>query len=460
MDRVELCRRLRIIAILAVSVFVIGSFFVTRSYPPFVIAAYYGVGFIGIVSGFIWYKMSRTGPLQSKIWIHLILFFFLSILAMSVTLDLETGVRTPVATWEELVNPWRDYREDLNDLAFHNATLGWVVGRGNISGIEGRNRWGVILKTIDGGDSWDLVYYKNSTIPEQVDIADSENIWVMTTKGLLHSSDSGDTWSMNFPSTWYDNSMEFKNSTYGLAFMNRTLYRTLDGGETWVNDTQWPEYRGLFEMQFVGDNHVWGCGFNGIYHSSDSGVTWIRQYQLSTSAISMIDEMTGWSLYSHHLSYTADGTNWASRRPPSGLAYIWYPTFYTDVEFINSQQGWLAGIKQGIVYTPDGGNNWYSQQLPWLWDGINAIDFVNASHGWAVAGRCEIYRTRTGNQLGTRLVNEGYEIDGMGPGFVIPQSTVISIGVVGILTIFIYCLIDNEIEHVNFERESDRGILE
>ncbi|MCK4279200.1 MAG: hypothetical protein KAW94_01355, partial [Candidatus Thorarchaeota archaeon] len=114
---------------------------------------------------------------------------------------------------------------------------------------------------------------------------------------------------------------------------------------------------------------------------------------------------------------------------PSRVSYShWAPSHYTDLEFINPKQGWMVGSIVGVAYTPDGGLNWYEQKLPPRWSGLKAVDFINETHGWAVGWDGKIYRTRTGNQCGRRLVREGYVIRGplMG-GWVIPRSTVVCV---------------------------------
>ncbi len=87
----------------------------------------------------------------------------------------------------------------------------------------------------------------------------------------------------------------------------------------------------------------------------------------------------------------------------------------------------MVGSIVGVAYTPDGGLNWYEQRLPPRWSGLKAVDFINETHGWAVGWDGKIYRTRTGNQYGRRLIGEGYVIEVIMGGWVIPRSTVVCV---------------------------------
>jgi len=81
----------------------------------------------------------------------------------------------------------------------------------------------------------------------------------------------------------------------------------------------------------------------------------------------------------------------------------------------------------GVAYTPNGGLNWYEQKLPPHWSSLKTVDFINEIHGWAVGWDGNIYRTKTGNQYGRRLIGEGYVIEFMMGGRVIPRSTVVCV---------------------------------
>jgi photosystem II stability/assembly factor-like uncharacterized protein len=83
-----------------------------------------------------------------------------------------------------------------------------------------------------------------------------------------------------------------------------------------------------------------------------------------------------------------------------------------DLEFVNSTLGWAVGYphwdQEGKAYvgtilkTTDGGETWLPQDLPSTAI-LNEVDFVDATHGWAVGLEGVILRTRDGGKHWNRL---------------------------------------------------------
>jgi len=103
----------------------------------------------------------------------------------------------------------------------------------------GASSW-PLYRTTDGGQSWQPL----ATAPALVAGAQpsactllGNDLWVATTTGqLLHTADAGLTWvSINTPQALTQ--VSFRDSQHGLALgasPTRSLYRTVDGGATWV----------------------------------------------------------------------------------------------------------------------------------------------------------------------------------------------------------------------------------
>jgi photosystem II stability/assembly factor-like uncharacterized protein len=347
-----------------------------------------------------------------------------------VTVSLETYVREPVAIWEELHNPWRDTSDALLDVAFYNSSHGWATGKGDRGTGIGQSGWGVVLQTKDGGDTWTLSYSKSDIRPSFIEIVDFDTVWIATNRGLLNTSDRGRTWTLDYSVHGYTSTVAFKNSTHGWNSRYKELLYTVDGGNIWEHVESWSNDTGFFQIRFVGEQLMWGGGYYGIYKSQNGGQNWTRQSNKTTRGLAILSETEGWACYgSYHFSHMIDGQNWIEHLPPSRALYGRYkPSNYMDLEFINPKQGWMVGSILEVIYTPDGGLNWYEQEKPTSWTGLRAVDFINETHGWAVGGRGSIYRTRTGNQYGRRLIGEGFVIPWLVTGgFVIPSSTVVCV---------------------------------
>ena len=122
-------------------------------------------------------------------------------------------------------------------------------------------------------------------------------------------------------------------------------------------------------------------------------------------ALAFVSELEGWVIGDNRLAYTIDGNTWNELIVPMrGPSIRLHPPYCSDIQFIDENNGWIVGTEIPIMYTPDGGDNWYEQSVPSEVNSrIKAVDFINQTHGWAVGWDGVILRTRIGNTLGNRL---------------------------------------------------------
>jgi photosystem II stability/assembly factor-like uncharacterized protein len=181
------------------------------------------------------------------------------------------------------------------------------------------------------------------------------------------------------------------------------MYKTVDSGHTWSLTSSWITNETARMIHFITAFEGWAIGFNGIYHSLDGGDTWEQKYYDGGWAMSFVSTTEAWAVADGWLAHMSDGENWVGQEtprtspfPPPQLPY------YSDIQFLDGNNGWIVGDEAEVIYTPNGGVDWYSQEFP---DErrLIAVDFINLTHGWAVAAEGYIYRTTQGNSLGTRL---------------------------------------------------------
>jgi photosystem II stability/assembly factor-like uncharacterized protein len=294
---------------------------------------------------------------------------------------------------------------ELRDVFFLNATHGWVVGQ-NETGLGG----GIILRTTDGGDSWQLQFYNRSQKFRTIDIVDHHTIWVTCRGGLVQSNDSGQSWS--FVSVIDGQAglgcVRFFNRTHGWTSTMGDVYKTEDGGLTWHNVTSWQFNDVLRSMHFVSSTNFWAIGFYGIYHTDDGGTIWEAKYPRGGWAISFVSDNEGWAVADDLLLHMTDGETWVEQAMPrKTLSPLVEAPYYTDILFKDQNHGWIVGMEIPIAFTPNRGINWYAQQVPEEVDSrMMAVDFVNLTHGWAVGTGGYILRTMNGDGLGTLLLLE------------------------------------------------------
>jgi len=134
-----------------------------------------------------------------------------------------------------------------------------------------------------------------------------------------------------------------------------TVLRTVDGGVTWTTQPSGVDET-LRGACFTDANSGWVVGTNGtILHTSNGGLSWTPQ-TVSTSdelrAVVFVSPLLGWAT-------SIAETHWDAMSDPDGWA-------------------------GSIWHTTDGGVTWVQQAVPAGTGILNRIDFVSATHGWAV----------------------------------------------------------------------------
>jgi len=310
-------------------------------------------------------------------------------------------------TWELLES---DYPEAVfSDVAFLNSTHGWIVGEENEILASDL----LVLHTSNGGDSWQLQYSHTRNFPSAIDVVDERTVWVSGSDGhLYYTLDGGETWSESAVSGAIGglSTVEFINHTHGWTANNDVLYRTIDGGQSWQSVSGWsPDYDDLPRMMVVlSPLDIWACGYSGTYHSTDGGQTWAKMFNLGGWAMSFVSSTEAWLVDDDWLAHMTNGENWTELTVPGGIPWFrLMGPYLTDIQFVDEDHGWIVGIETPVMYTPDGGANWYRQSVPSIVDDtdprIMAIDCINVTHGWAVGSNGVIMRTTSADSLGVRL---------------------------------------------------------
>jgi len=302
-------------------------------------------------------------------------------------------------TWFSLSQGYSD--AVFNDVAFLNATHGWVVGQWT----EGMSGNGVVLHTVDGGDTWETQLQSGrEQVYRQIDILHSDSVWITSWGGLYHTSDDGQTWD-DYPVVDENSLMstvEFLNDTHGWTATMNTLYNTSDGGDTWSTVPGWTFDDSLRDIQFVTETEVWGIGFFGIYHSEDCAETWTEVHSSGGWSISMQVNGEGWAVADSNLMHSSDGITWDDLTVPGPAPSFRSRAPYLGDLFFTEEEGWIVGEETPVMHTVDNGLTWYEQSVP---ESINrrllAVDFLNQTHGWAAGGGGAIIKTTNGNSLGS-----------------------------------------------------------
>ncbi|MHA1615052.1 MAG: YCF48-related protein [Candidatus Thorarchaeota archaeon] len=303
-------------------------------------------------------------------------------------------------TWEILEHEYHRPQVIPWDIAFVNVTHGWVLSQNETSITNG-----IILHTENGGESWYLQYYNASQRFNQIAIIDHETLWVAGVGGLFYTDNCGQNWTMKpiGSSNSFFYGVHFLNRTHGWTGSSVNMYKTIDGGFTWQPVSSWITSDSARMIYFTTGLSGWAIGFSGIYHSNDGGDTWELQFEKGGWALSFVSDTEAWAVADGWLAHMTDGETWVEQpMPRPATNYPQSIPYFTDILFLDANNGWIVGDETEVAYTPNGGLDWYAQEFPGD-NRLTAIDFINLTHGWAVGGGGYIYRTTQGNSLGTHL---------------------------------------------------------
>ena len=193
---------------------------------------------------------------------------------------------------------------------------------------------------------------------------------------------------------------------------------TSDGGFTWSQAPSGTD-GALYRVRFVDANTGWISGQDGIIlHSTDGGKTWQRQTTNTTVylfALHFLDANNGWAVGDKSIALeTHDGgATWTLRKvitqaqremkPDEAIASA-DPVLY-DVQFVDTNTGWIVGEFGKIFHTTDGGKIWTAQEQSLIGgEVLDALDlpslfgvhFVNGQDGVASGLDGKIARTHDG----------------------------------------------------------------
>ena len=252
-------------------------------------------------------------------------------------------------------------------------------------------------KTTDAGEHW---YFKSSYYGLRALSAPTpETLYGAGYYGLIIKSiDGGESWSqLSSPDTTYYRGIYFFNGQSGFVtgFAGTILYTT-DGGQNWTNKTSGTSYN-LYGITFIDEFEGWVVGQNGtILHTTDRGDTWTPQTSGTTSIILGVEFATrtkGWVCgYGGYLRYTSNaGTSWIAQT--SGTIQNLYKISAPD-----SMQAWVAGWGGVILHTTNAGNNWSLQSSSPNAGSYCTALMVDTLKGWIAGYLYDVMYTTDGGQ--------------------------------------------------------------
>ncbi|MFK5857520.1 MAG: T9SS type A sorting domain-containing protein, partial [Bacteroidota bacterium] len=251
-----------------------------------------------------------------------------------------------------------------------DSITGWAVGD-----------FGVVIKTLDGGESWTL---QNST---------TENNIV-------------DVFFINHDLGWAS-SINYTNPPYGTL-----LLKTINGGVDWVSETYLDENIFINCIFFLDTLVGWmGGSPHAIVGTTDGGINW-QQAAVDTSTLAFFPVLSI-KFYDDQYGYASGGlfdiagVTWRTNNGGE----LWYAIdvmdapadevhvlhLFDSINVMGAGGDPDFGYGVGLIRTHNGGVNWDYEELIIQGNAVD-IDFVNEAEVWAPLGplRTFIYSIDTG----------------------------------------------------------------
>ena len=302
--------------------------------------------------------------------------------------------------------------EMLNDVFFINNQTGWAVGNN-----------GTILNTTNGGQTWSTQTSSATQEIRAVFFIDANTGWAVggaTIRTMLKTTDGGATW-LDLPANSITSNQMFDiaffDANIGWVVTYDSIFRTIDGGNTWVNEGYdytviSPRNRAISVTSdttaYIGGSRETGVGLQRgaevFYRNlSNSPIDW------SNSGINTYvtdDDFYSIEFSNSHVGYAGGTKGKLLRKTGIQPTDYWNSNFEIGedltiraISFSNENNGMfcasktIASTNYTLVYhTIDNGDNWSTNpdSIPNLLQGVlHAPDTVNA---WAVGANGNIFK--------------------------------------------------------------------
>jgi photosystem II stability/assembly factor-like uncharacterized protein len=218
----------------------------------------------------------------------ILLFLLATIIITTSACRKEQHAMQPVDKWEKLHAPYCGKPLEIN---FITAKTGCVLGMAYGGGDS--TDYNIILKTTDGGNTWQSIYLSHRFLIDTLgsmsggaylDLDDPNTVYVAGRNGLMRSEDEGKHWeNTNIYNRIQTPAMHFFDSSNGISLQGIGIYKTIDSGKTWQVVYNPDAFAFSFTMlQFTSRQTGYAAGgvsfddnnFGMMVKTTDGGNTW------------------------------------------------------------------------------------------------------------------------------------------------------------------------------------------
>jgi photosystem II stability/assembly factor-like uncharacterized protein len=288
--------------------------------------------------------------------------------------------------------------------------------------------YGKILKTVNGGNNWNLVYADTVKQFWSLFFVNHNTGFVSGSHGtIMKTTNKGDNWTiLNSTSQTALDGMWFVNENTGYVGGANVFLKTTDGGQTWVNKV------GNFISSFEIAEAVYFSDANTGY------------YCTNTSSARIVKTTNG-------------GDTWSLVHSQEGYNAGW------GMSFTNSMTGYVCTGSGKVLKTTNAGVNWSEQNTP-LTENLYEIHFPSADTGYISSWSGKILKTTNGgvtfigkinNEVPEKFIlNQNYP-NPFNPStnisFSIPSRVFVKVQIFNIMGKLVSELVNEELAPGNYE---------
>lgn len=290
--------------------------------------------------------------------------------------------------WERITNIPSPYNNNYwLDVYFFpsNPQYGWICGFN-----------GMVLRTTNGGNSWQGATVTSAYHLESVHFPTSSIGYTSGVEGIFKSTDGGATWNNITPTgasnLWGNFFVDANNGILlgGGCDDVQNFWKTTDGGATWSLFVGSEPNSGLTDVILY---DAFGTGYavssGKLWRTSDGGSTW---EVFSTSGTNVWQEEICKNGNSFLVPYA--GLNCSGQGNDGGMRFSvnngsTWRQFQTGISMfgaflLDANNGWACGYNRSVYYTSDGGQTWILRNCGVETGNLDDIWFINPSTGWLV----------------------------------------------------------------------------
>ncbi len=268
-----------------------------------------------------------------------------------------------------------------------------------------------LYKSTDNGDSWTNIKTQFEDFQVfSVYITKANHIWVGTDYqgALFRSTDNGETWENKNNGYGANECWAIGESKDGILFAGDAnvgrLYRSTDNGENW-------EFSAIIApLAFAADsnNVVYAGSFNGLYSTTDNGITWIHNSTLSSFVVStvLIDTSNNIFCGTGYSFVGGDGVFYSTNGGQDWIQLGLEGKVVLSLIFDSEGSLFAGTLYDGLFKTYDMGQNWrqyqngiYRKQVYRLKINQNDDIFIGSEgggEGWLAYGGGGVFRSTNG----------------------------------------------------------------